>query len=177
MIDWNGIWDRTPRWFVIVAGSFVGISLLSLLLRHSIITGAETTIWKFAGVHFAGYIFFIISPVEILYIHMLREGHDVWTLFGVAMGTALLAQAIDYGIGLAFSNTLIEKIIGARKYQRNMRRIEAYGGWTIFFFCLFPLSSPIVVLVAGMIRYSWKQVALFSIAGLALKYAVLAVLI
>ncbi len=165
--------NKIPRWTILVAGAAAGISLLSILLRNALATGEETTLLTFSAMHFAGYLFFIISPVEILYVHMLNQGHPVFSLYGLALGTALLAQAIDYAMGRAFSDTVIHRIIGEKKYRRNLRRIETYGGWTIFVFCLLPLSSPIVILVAGMIRYSLFRVFVFSTVGLALKYGVL----
>lgn len=169
----SSLLNRTPRWLLVVLGAFVGIALLSVLLRNALTTGEETTLWTFSAVHFIGYLFLVISPVEIFYVHMLGAGHDLTTLFGLALGTALLAQTADYKIGLAFSDSVIEKVIGEENYLRNLHRIEAYGGWTIFVFCLFPLSSPIVILVAGMIRYPLLRVLLFSSTGLAIKYGAL----
>lgn len=172
-MGFSSILNKTPRWLILVFGAFIGIALLSLLLRNALTTGEETTLWTFSAAHFAGYLFFVISPVEILYAHMLGEEHAVTTLYALALGTALLAQTVDYAIGLAFSSRVIEHIIGEKKYRRNLHWIEAYGGWTIFIFCLLPLSSPIVTLVAGMIRYPLPKVLLFSSTGLALKYGAL----
>lgn len=155
------------------AGTLMGIALLSILLRNAFTAGEETTLWTFAAAHFTGYLFFVIAPVEVLYLHMLGEGHSTALLFGLALCSALLAQTADYIIGLAFSGSVIEHIVGEKNYHRNLRRIEIYGGWTIFIFCLFPLSSPIVILMAGMIRYPLLRVLLFSSAGLALKYSAL----
>ena len=143
------------------------------MLRHALTTGEATTLWMFSLVHFSGYLFFILSPVEILFVHMLSEPHARSLLFILAMATALTAQTIDYALGYLFSDEVIDNVIGQKKYKRNLRRIETYGDWTIFVFCLFPLSSPILILVAGMIRYSLRRVLLFSSLGLALKYAAL----
>jgi membrane protein DedA with SNARE-associated domain len=166
--------DKTPRWLVVAAGFLTGIAILSLLLRRTMLTGEETTLGMYALVHFAGYLFFILSPVELLYIHMLGESEaGILTLYGLALGTALLAQLLDYAIGRAFSGTVIRNVIGEKKYRRHIGRIERYGGLTIFVFCLFPLSSPIVVLVAGIIRYPLRWVLALSAAGLALKYLAL----
>ena len=166
--------DRAPRWVIVVAGAVVGISLLSVLLRNAIIGGDDITLWTFSLAHFAGYLFFIISPVEILYLHMLGEEHAIVTLFLLALGTGVVAQGLDYGIGYAFSRSVIDNVIGERKYNRSLKRIDQYGGMTIFFFCLFPLSSPIIVLVAGMIRYPLRWTLFFSFTGLGLKYLLLA---
>ena len=166
--------DKTPRWVIVVGGALIGISVLSFILRQAITTDEHTTLWTFSLVHFSGYLFFIISPVEILFYHMLGAEHPANRLIAFAVGTAILAQVIDYGIGYAFSRTVIDNVIGERKYKRYMKRIDRYGGMTIFFFCLFPLSSPIIVLVAGMIRYPLRWMLVFSVAGLTLKYLFLA---
>ncbi len=169
--------DRTPRWVVAGLGLLVGIWILSFVLRQALTTGEATTIPLFAWAHFAGYLFFILSPVELLYAHMLTESHSVTLLFLVAIFTALLAQTIDYVIGYAFSSRVIDKVLGPRKYERFMRRIDRYGGITIFFFCLFPISSPIVVLVAGIMRYPLRWVWVFSTVGLSLKYGFILMLV
>ncbi len=173
-MTFGALLDKTPRWVIAAGGVAVGISILSLILRQSMATGEDTTLWTFSLVHFAGYLFFIVSPVEILFTHMLGEGHSISWLIGLAVITAVTAQWIDYGIGYAFSGAVIDNVIGRRKYTRYMKRIDRYGGMTIFFFCLFPLSSPIVVLVAGMIRYPLRWTTFFSVTGLSLKYIALA---
>ncbi len=176
--SWFGrLLDWTPRWLIVVAGLAAGISILSYGLRQMLIAGDETTIWMFGLFHFAGYLFFIVSPVEILYARMVEFNHGLVLLWTVAVGTALLGQAIDYMIGYAFSDAVIKNLIGEKKYKRYYNRIDRYGGMTIFFFCLFPLSSPIVLLVAGMIRYPAGWAALFSAVGLSIKYAVIAFMI
>lgn len=167
--------DRTPRWLIVGLGAVVGISVLSLLLRHAMTTGEATTLTTFVLVHFAGYLFFILSPVELLYLHMLGEPHSLSALFALALISALLAQSLDYVIGYACSHTVIHNVIGEKKYQRYQKRIERYGGWTILIFCLLPLSSPIIILVAGMIRYPALHVVVMSAAGLSVKYSLMIV--
>ncbi len=165
--------DRIQRWSIALVGLMAGIAILSFVLRHALATGEATRLPVFAWVHFAGYLFFIISPVELLYAHMLAADQPAWPLFLIAVGTAWLAQTIDYAIGFAFSGRVIDQVLGLRKYKRYLRRIERYGGLTILFFCLFPLSSPIVVLVAGIMRYPLRWMWLFSLIGLCLKYALM----
>lgn len=166
-----------PRWLIVVAGLVTGISILSYGLRQMLIAGDETTIWMFGLFHFAGYLFFIVSPVEILFARMVEFDHGLGLLWVVAVGTALVGQAIDYLIGYAFNDTVIDNVIGEKKYRRYYKRIEKYGGMTIFFFCLFPLSSPIVLLVAGMMRYPARWAMLLSVVGLSIKYAVIGYLV
>ncbi len=168
--------NRIPRWAIAAGSMLAGIAILSLAWRYTLTTEEATTLPVFAWVHFAGYLFFIISPVELLYAHMLTASQPFTGLFLTAVSTALLAQTIDYAIGYAFSSRVIDRVLGPRKYKRYMRRIDRYGGMTIFFFCLLPLSSPIVVLVAGIMRYPLRWVFLFSTLGLSLKYAFIGVL-
>lgn len=166
--------DKTPRWVILTIGAVVGITTLSSILHYAMTTGEDTTLMTFSLVHFSGYLFFIISPVEILFWHMLGEEHEASLLIQLALGTALAAQLIDYGIGYLFSGTIIDNVIGERKYERNRKRIERYSGTAIFLFCLLPLSSPIIVLVAGMIRYPVRWMLIFGATGLGLKYLFLA---
>lgn len=176
--SWFGrflVWP--PHWLIVVAGLVTGISILSYGLRQTLIAGDETTIWMFGLFHFAGYLFFIVSPVEILFARMVELDHGLGLLWMVAVCTALAGQTIDYLIGYALNDTVIENIIGEKKYRRYYKRIEKYGGMTIFFFCLFPLSSPIVLLVAGMMRYPARWAILLSVVGLAIKYAVIGYLV
>ncbi len=165
---------QNSRWGIAALGTAVGVLILSLFLREILVIGETPTLPAFALVHFSGYLFFIISPVELLFVHTIGRSLDATTLVFLAVGTALLAQLIDYAIGYAFSRPVIHNVIGERKYQRYLRRIERYGGITILIFNLFPLSSPIVVLVAGMIRYPLRRMLLFSASGLAAKYLILA---
>jgi len=176
--SWFGrllVWP--PHWLIVVAGLVTGISILSYGLRQTLIAGDETTIWMFGLFHFAGYLFFIVSPVEILFARMVEFDHGLGLLWMVAVGTAMVGQAIDYLIGYALNYTVIENIIGEKKYRRYYKRIEKYGGMTIFFFCLFPLSSPIVLLVSGMMRYPTRWAILLSVVGLSIKYAVIGYLV
>ena len=156
-----------------LASLVLGATVLSWAIRH-VVVGDNAGLWLFSLVHFAGYLFFIISPVELLFIGMLVEDIDPSILVLLAIGTALMAQSIDYAIGFALSDTVIQKIISERKYRRQRRRIDAYGGATIFVFCLLPLSSPIVVLIAGMVRYPFGKMLAISCSGLASKYLLLA---
>lgn len=176
--SWFGrllVWP--PHWLIVVAGLVTGISILSYGLRQMLIAGDETKIWMFGLFHFAGYLFFIVSPVEILFARMVELDHGLGLLWMVAVGTAMVGKAIDYLIGYALNYTVIENIIGEKKDRRYYKRIEKYGGMTIFFFCLFPLSSPIVLLVAGMMRYPTRWAILLSVVGLSIKYAVIGYLV
>ncbi len=149
----------------------VAIALVSTTLGREIYAGRSPGIGSFALIHFAGYLFFLLMPVEALVPIYQAEGHSGTTLIPIAVGTAIAAQLIDYGIGRAVSAKVIHDMIGEDRYERFKATIEKWGGWAILFFNLFPLSSPNMLLVAGMTRFSARRAFFFSAVGLTAKYS------
>jgi len=64
----------------------------------------------------------------------------------------------------------VVSILGQGKYERFNRTIDRHGSWAILVFNLLPLSSPTVILVAGMMRFSLARTVLISAGGLVGKY-------
>lgn len=160
-----------------IIGLLAGMFLLYFVIGQDISSGIPLTLSQFFYAHAAGYLFFIISPVEILFVHGLNIGLSPLYLTIAALIGAVGAQIIDYAIGLLFSKRFIEEIISVKKYQKYKAKIETHGGWIILLFNLLPLSSPILVLVAGMLRYNFKKTILYSLIGLILKYIIIAIII
>lgn len=156
---------------LITAG--VAIVLVSTTLGREIYAGRTPTLTSFALIHFAGYLFFLLMPVEALVPVYQAEGHAGGVLILVAVGTALLAQAIDYGIGRSVREPVIHELIGEERYLRFRATIQRWGGLAVLFFNLFPLSSPNMLLVAGITRYSAARAFAFSAVGLTVKYGFL----
>jgi membrane protein DedA with SNARE-associated domain len=159
-----------------IIGFIIGLSLITMTIARSILLGETTSLTAFILIHFAGYLFFILAAVEILYIHMITQGYNPVLMVMLAITTAVTAQAIDYQIGRLASNKFIKELIGKKKYATYLTRIEKFGNPIIFIFNLFPLSSPILILVAGMIKYDYNKVLAYSIPGLLIKYTVLALI-
>lgn len=147
----------------------VAIAFVSTTLGRAIYQGQTPGLGSFAAIHFAGYLFFLLMPVEALVPVYQAEGHPGMTLVLLAVGTALAAQAIDYGIGYAASERA-EEFIGEKRYERFHGLIERWGGWAILFFNLFPLSSPNMLLAAGILRYQPWKALIFTTVGLVAKY-------
>ena len=155
---------------VSVAAMIVAIFLIvSSTLGREIMAGRQPGLWSFSIIHFAGYLFFLLMPVEALVPYYQAEGHAGIVLVGLSIATAVVAQTIDYGIGRVLSEKVLS-MIGHKKYDRFKGRIDRYGGWAIFTFSLLPLSSPNVLLVAGMVRFNTVYALTISVAGLAAKY-------
>ena len=148
----------------------IAIFVVSFTLGRAIYEGQSPGITSFALVHFAGYLFFLLMPVEALVPIYQAEGHAGLTLILVALATALAAQVVDYSIGRAVKEGSIHELIGEKRYMRFKGKIDKWGGWAILLFNLLPLSSPNMLLVAGMTRYSARRAFLFSSIGLTGKY-------
>ncbi len=164
---------RKPKKSTIVAvvGFILVIVILSLTLGKNIVAQKQPTLTSFTIVNFAGYLFFLLIPVEALIPYYMAMGYN-WLMLGIiALVTALLAQVIDYAIGYALPSHIIENMIGTKKHDKFKRLVRRYGKHVIFFFNLFPLSSPIVLLIAGLERYDFRTTIKYSFSGLVLKYA------
>lgn len=148
-------------------------AVLSLTLGRDLYYGRSPDLDSFALVHFAGYLFFIVLPVEVLVPWYLGEGHPGGLLVGLAVATALAAQLIDYGIGRLVSDKVVPHVIGQRRLARTQATIERYGRWAIFMFNLLPLSSPVLLAAAGVVRFDLVRAMAWSASGLVLKYAAL----
>ena len=159
------------RIVVALMTAVVAITVVSATLGRAIYSGQSPGLTSYALIHFAGYLFFLLMPVEALVPIYQSEGHAGSTLVLIAVVTAIMAQVIDYGIGRFVSTRVIHDLIGRARYERFEAKIDKWGGFAILFFNLFPLSSPNMLLVAGMVRFSARRAFFFSFLGLTLKYS------
>lgn len=153
------------------------ISLISLILGRWLYGVSSINLSDFLLVHFIGYLFFILMPVELAFAYFIKNFPEPLFLIFLTVLTAIAAQSIDYIIGRAFSTHIINSIIGEKRHKKIEHYINEYGGITIFFFNLLPLSSPIVALVAGMLRYSYKKLFVYMVLGLCIKYIVITLIV
>lgn len=161
--------------FMLLAAA--AITIASLTIGRDIYQGtAGKGLTSFAIVNLAGYLFFLFMPVELAFIYYLQSDVNVWTLNGIAIGTAMISQTIDYLIGYSFSTNIINRLIGRRRYLKAESRIRKYGNIIILFFNLLPLSSPVISLSAGMLKHRIKDAVIYTVAGLVLKYLLLTII-
>lgn len=157
--------------YVIVV-SVVVIVIISLTIGRELYEGRNQSLTSFGIIHFAGYLFFLLMPVEMAFIYYLGFYSKV-ELIWVVMVTAVSAQFIDYVIGLFFSLKSLTNLVGEKRILKAETYIQKYGNLTIFVFNFFPLSSPVIALAAGLLKYRLKDFFIYSVMGLFLKYLVL----
>ena len=148
--------------------------IASLTIGKDIYRYNEYGVFSFAIVNFAGYLFFfLLMPMELAFILYLRSGYDPLMLNLVAIISAMSAQVVDYSIGYFFSTGIIDRLIGRRRYQKAEAEISKYGNLALFLSNLLPLSSPVITLAAGMLKYRIKDAFIFSLCGMILRYLLL----
>jgi len=173
----NVFWilNNKSRILVFFCTSVLAIILVSFTLGREWYLGKSQSLITFALIHFSGYLFFLLMPVEVAYIYYLPY-FNKFELIAVALITAETAQIIDYLIGYSLSSRFIFKIVSEKQILKAEKQIYKYGNLTILVFNLFPLSSSVISLAAGMIRYRFKPWILCSTIGLIVKYVFLSLL-
>ena len=91
---------KRHRIIAVAITALVAIAYVSSTLGRMIYEGQSPGLGSFAAVHFAGYLFFLLMPVEALVPIYEAEGHAGSTLILLAVGTALVAQATRRGMAL-----------------------------------------------------------------------------
>lgn len=163
---------RISHFNVVLWISIIAIIIVSFTIGQDIYEGRNQTLTSFSIIHFSGYLFFILMPVEMAFVYYLNF-YDEVTLVWVALVTSMTAQFIDYLIGFSISLRTVIRIVGEKKIITAKTYINKYGNLTIFFFNFFPLSSPIISLAAGILRYNLKDFVVYSFPGLLMKYIIL----
>jgi membrane protein YqaA with SNARE-associated domain len=165
------------QWGVAVLLFLLMTVIISLTIGKDIYQTGEKSVLSFAIVNFTGYLFFFLfMPVELAFIFYLRSGYDPIILNLVAITTAFASESIDYLIGYFFSTRIIDQMIGRKRYERAEEEIRKYGNWAILVSNVLPLSSPVISLAAGMLKYRVREAVFFSFVGIVLRYLLLTLL-
>ena len=166
----DGGMTRRTRIAIAAVTFVVAAVLVSSTVGRALYAGRTPGLGSFVLVHFAGYLFFLLMPVEALVPYYQAEGHAGGVLVLLAVLTALAAQTIDYWIGRSVGSGMLEDFLGPGRYRKFTGLIGRWGNWAILTFNLFPLSSPNMLLVAGMSRFGAVRALAWSAAGLIAKY-------
>jgi len=158
------------RAVVVAFFAAIAIAIASATIGREIYGATKVSLLSFGIVNFSGYLFFLIMPVELAFIYYLHSALSFPLLNLIAVLTALGAQLVDYYIGHSLSTRFIDQLVGRRRYLKAEEEIQKYGNIAIFLFNLLPLSSPLILLAAGMLRHPLREAILYSALGLLIKY-------
>jgi membrane protein DedA with SNARE-associated domain len=117
-------------------------------------------------------LFFVFLPVDFLPFLYMFAGFKPEYIFLISVLTAFLAHIVNYWCGYLTSKKIIDRLIGRDKYEKAQGTINKFGGYAIVIFNAFPLPSSILVLAAGMMRYSFRKAMFWSVIGLLIKYSI-----
>lgn len=156
--------------WVIALMIITSMLIVSLTFGSSLLENKKPILESFIIINFLGYLFFLMMPIEGLFIYYLTLDFHWYTLTILALITSILAQIVNYYIGSAISKKYLVYLFGRKKYEKRKEFLQKNGNWIIFLFSLSVLSSPIIVLFAGFVRCKLKDVLIFSFLGLIIKY-------
>lgn len=159
--------------YLLILWFLLGIVIMSLTIGDFLLNNRMPTFESFILLHFAGYLFFLLMSVEGIYIYYLSEGLNWIFLLLLAIFTSFFAQVVDYMIGYILSEKVIEKLIGYKRYVHSRRLIDKYGKPIVFLFSLSPFSSPIILLITGMLKSDYRTIFTYSFLGLTVKYVII----
>jgi membrane protein DedA with SNARE-associated domain len=146
-----------------------------LLFMRNFHTEQPPNLISFVFTVFAGYLFFLLMPIELIFIYFVgQHHHHPAALVTITVMVAMISQTLDFLIGRFAGEKLIIDIINPRHYDRAKHFLIKFGALTIFLFNLFPLSSPLLSLISGILQYPYRLVFIYSSMGLLLKYGIIA---
>jgi membrane protein YqaA with SNARE-associated domain len=150
----------------------IGLILISLTYGNSFFENTPLSFESFILLHFMGYLFFLLMPVEGIFLYYLTEGYSPIPLLIAAILSASLGQLVDYLIGKLVNEKFARDFVGKIKYKNFKSKINKYGSLIIFIFSVSLLPSSIIAFLLGVIKSDWKRVYLYSLLGLTIKYVI-----
>jgi membrane protein YqaA with SNARE-associated domain len=165
---------KIPKILFALLLSVAVILIVSFTVGKDIYEGRSQTLLSFSLIHFSGYLFFLLMPVEMAFLYYLNW-YDETVLIWFALVTATIAQFIDYLIGFTINSRAITRLVSEKRILRAENYINRYGNLTIF--CLISCPSHrLIALAAGVLKIDLKDMFIYSITGLFLKYLVLSLM-
>lgn len=166
---------KRSSFFKIIA-YLVVLGAVSATLGNDILNSTKPNLFSLVLTHFSGYLFFILMPVELVFLYFLNYEYNEYYLVFLCVLTATLAQTINYFIGYFITAKYAEDFISHKKFVKIKKYIKKHQNITVFIINLSTLPSPLVHLAAGMIKLSYFRTIFFAILGLTLKYLIILVL-
>lgn len=142
------------------------ISTFANAIRHDI---TEVTLTGVFYSHFIGGIFFIPSPDELIFYYALLKGNNAIITIVVAVGGYLLAQGLNYMLGLKLSKPLLA-LISKEKVYKTRRLANKHGAWGVLIANITPLPAPLLTFALGIAKYKFSRIVILTIIGKLIKY-------
>lgn len=136
---------------------------------------SNRTLLGFFYASFFGSLFFILLPMELLFLYYLSLGYSIPLIMSLMLIGSLMGLCLDYMFGLMVGARLVRFIL-RDKFDKFHNMITKWGSFVVFIgnAIVFPIQ-PISVVI-GSARFSFGKFIFFTILGLFVKIFVLVVL-
>jgi membrane protein YqaA with SNARE-associated domain len=117
---------------------------------------------------FFGSLFFIVIPIEVLFIYYLTLGYSVPIVIALTMIGNIMGLCLDYLFGFIVGAKILKFFFG-EKFDRFQNIVTKWGAVVVFFgnVIIFPIQPVSVVI--GSAKYSFKKFLIFTILGIFVK--------
>ena len=121
-----------------------------------------------------GGLFFIIIPIEVLFVSFLLEGIPASMLITFFISGLIVSFSANYFLGMKLS-AFSKKIITPQKFYKIKGLLNRYGVKAILLINLLPFfpAQPLSTIL-GVFRYNKSKFYLFFIVGQTLKFTLIA---
>jgi len=122
---------------------------------------------------FFGGLFFIPTPIEVLFITTLRMSNiSPIALISLYMVGMIFSFTFNYFIGKRLSE-ISKRFIGAKKFYKIKGFLNKHGMWGVFMFNVLPLPSQPLSTILGVFNYNRTRFYLMFISGQLIKFIVI----
>jgi membrane protein DedA with SNARE-associated domain len=178
-----GFLDKTFLLVTLIAVAYVLIiiyqkQILALLQKNPYVWAGATHIFAeingrtLLGLFYAsffGSLFFIMIPLELLFLYYATLGYPGVSLVGLAVIAIAIGLSLDYLFGWLVGKRVLVFIL-RDKFEKFHKWINKWGAIAIFFGAATPFPIQPVSVIIGAVGYSMKKFIIFAVAGLLAKY-------
>ncbi len=117
---------------------------------------------------FFGSLFFIVLPIELLFVYYLSLGYSVPLVIALTMIGNLMGLCLDYLFGFVVGAKIL-KFFLRRKFDRFHDMTTKWGAVVLLIGNIIPFPIQPVSVVVGSARYSFKKFFFFTVIGIFVK--------
>jgi len=132
----------------------------------------EITSLSPAGLFYSGFfggLFFLPIPQELFFYYSLTKGHPILIAFLTINAGYLLAQAVNYFIGVKLNKPFMN-LVSKKRLYKSRRFLNKHGAKAIFIFNFLPLPAPLLTFALGITRYNIYRMFFYTTLGTICKY-------
>ena len=124
---------------------------------------------------FFGSLFFIVLPIELIFLYYVALGYSVPLVVSLTLLGYLMGLCLDYLFGFVVGARVIRFFL-REKFERFHKMIEKWGGIVVFVGSAVIFPIQLITVIVGSAKYSFKKFVIFAALGLFVKLVALVAL-